>query len=103
MSVMDIIATSDAPIYFNERKSGCIRIELIQDLSIELRGGYVDHSREVIIDNEETYSGEGTVYTTQVRLRIEADNPANPWFVLELMSYDPAQEHEVSWEVYVWE
>lgn len=99
MSIIDIVATSDVPIFFDKRKDGCLRFNLIQWST----GGWRSHPQETILDNLETQTAEGTTYATRVRLRVEALYAQNPLFAVDFMSYDTEKEREVSWEIYIWE
>jgi hypothetical protein len=99
LSIIDIAATSDVPIFFDKRQDGCLRFNLIQWST----GGWRSHPQKLILDNLETQTALGTTYTTRVRLRVEALYAQNQLFAVDFMSYDTEKEREVSWEIYIWE
>ncbi len=97
--VIDIVVESDIQSYFlDDRQPGYINFTISP-----VSRGFGLEGVNMILENALTVTDEGYVFTNHVRLRIGLDSDTNPLCFVSFMSYDPAQEHEVSWEIYVWE
>ncbi len=98
MYIVDIVVKSSAQSYFCEQEPGFIYFAISPESE-----GWGTQGETVILDNFMTTTDERYMFTTHIRCRAGLDSDTNPWCRLELRSYVPDREVEVSWEIYVWE
>ena len=97
--IVDIVMCSDALNHYELREPGHILFEL---RPCDGHGLWEFSPKKLLYENAQTSKVGQFLYTTEVMGKLRARGDFYK-FRLEITNFDPRRQHNVSWEIYVWE
>lgn len=97
--IVDIVMCSDTLNHYELREPGHILFEL---RPCDGHGLWEFSPKKLLYENTQTSKDGQFLYTTEVMGKLRARGDFYK-FRLEITNFDPRRQHNVSWEIYVWE